>query len=192
MSFKEIPQDSGYIKPCHEAPPKFDCCPPCPDPCKQKCCPKTRIWDCIDVFPKEQAQRFELYHYVEGAVALMAAHNHCIELTIRQRGFCDPVVIIEPIRSELDGSVWFEWPDKFTSAPAGYYEADLRINDEMCHTFCFHKVGCWVGSQLKERQFIKRCEPDCESCSPDPCCHGNRPSPDFDDNYRSGCDVQCK
>lgn len=188
MSFREI----TVKKPdndCRLDAPEWKCCQPCPPPCRQKCCPKTRVWDAIDVFRDEYAQKFEIQRLVEGGKAMVAAHRHCIELTIRERGFCDVLVIIEPVRSDIEGNVWFEWPNEFSEAKAGYYEADLKIDGELCTTLCLRKVGCWTNAKLISREFNRVC-PD--TCVEDDCCEGTRPSPDLDDNFvGDGCNVHC-
>ena len=190
MSFKELRREKRADD-CLLDPPEWACCKPCcPDPCRPKCCPKTRVWDCIDIYQDEMAHKFELQKMINGAAQAIAAYKHCIELTIRERGYCDPVVIIEPTRAELDGTVWFDWPHKFTSAPAGYYEADLKINGEECLTICLHKLGCWAGAHSRDRLFVEDCQDDCHTCTDDRCCEGTRPSPDFDDRFNGDCDVQ--
>nr|DAU63241.1 MAG TPA: hypothetical protein [Caudoviricetes sp.] len=173
---------------CRLEAPDFGCCPRCPPPCRPKCCPRTHVWDAVDVFGDEAAHKFALLALTGGTLQVLPAHWHCIELVITERGWCDVLAIVQPVRTDAEGQVWFDWPEDFLRLPAGYYEADVKIDGKVCHTMLMHKIGCVSKVVEKERQFVKR--PWQDECIPD-CCEGNRPSPDIDENYRSDCDVQC-
>ena len=74
---------------CRLEAPDFGCCPRCPPPCRLKCCPRTHVWDAVDVFGDEAAHKFALLALTGGTLQVLPAHLHCIELVITERGWCD-------------------------------------------------------------------------------------------------------
>lgn len=160
---------------CRLPPPTFDCvpCEPC-NPCETRCPPKVRAKDALCLSDEEWERCFSLRRWVGCERLRIPAFVTCMLLKVRKQGFCRVLTEECPVRSDAQGNVCFVWSDKFRALPAGYYEADLHINGEVCLTLLFHKKSCWTSLRTESVELDKL---PCDT----PCCDvGCVPYPDIE------------
>lgn len=173
---------------CLLPPPEFDCedvCEPC-NPCETKCPPKVRVHEAVCLADDEYERCFSLYQKRGCEPAQIPAFINYIGLRVRRRGFCRVLTEECPIRTDLRGNACFVWSDDFRALPAGYYEADLYINDKHCYTWLFRKEKCWA---LMKTESVEHEELPCEA----PCraCVGCVPTPDIEQTPLQGDCEKC-
>lgn len=174
---------------CFAPKPDFDCvdtCQPCNNPCEPKCPPKVRAKDAVCLSDDECERCFSLFQYVGCDITKVPAHIYAIVLKVRRQGNCRVLVEECPTRSDNKGNVCFVWSEDFRQLPAGYYEADVVVNDRECFTLLFRKRGCWTRMVTEE---VKLAQLPCEA---PPHCEGCVATPDFEQTAPEaecgGCD----
>lgn len=166
----------------------YEECTPCDNPCEPKCPPKVRAHEAICLTDGEWERCFSLFQMVGCEPTRVPAFVYCIELKVRRQGSCRVLSCECPIRADAKGNACFQWSDKFRELPAGYYEADLYINNKTCFTLLFRKQSCWA---VMKPETVEYDPLPCDG--PERCCVGCVPAPDFDNppplgDCLGGCD----
>ena len=103
-----------------EAPDVGGCGPICCEPvscCEIQPC-KTRLRDAMRMKPNEIEREFKLTEF--GCdTATIPVFISKIGMTLRKRAGCHTIACITPIRTTVDSTVVFRWPDEFLSSPPG-------------------------------------------------------------------------
>lgn len=169
---------------CYAPPVDFACVDMCSDvcsPCEDKCPPRVRAKDAICLPDDEWERCMSLYGTVGCEPTRLPAQMYCIELQVRRQGLCRVLTCECPIRVDNLGNACFQWSDDFRALPAGYYEADLLVNNKHCFTLLFRKKKCWTRLETVSVEVDELpCEP------PEQCCTGCAPSPDFEQDIPLG------
>lgn len=173
---------------CFAPAPDFECvpCDPCDNPCEPKCPPKVRAKDAICIGHEEFERCFSLHQRIGCSPVQVPAFIYRIGMKVRKQGFCKVLTEECPIRADNNGNACFIWSDTFQSLEAGYYEADVYINDKFCFTLLFRKQSCWgkLVTETVENYDL--------SCEPPVGCIGCVPTADVEtENLIGGCDDKC-
>lgn len=122
---------SGCVSTCFPDAPALGGCAPVCEPCGP-CCgtghpPKTHARDAVFMRLREDSRVFRLAELgCKGQQLNLTAAK--MGLTLRRRGGCVELACVPPLNLTLDGHVTFQWPEAFTSADPGQYEADVVVN----------------------------------------------------------------
>lgn len=183
-------------KGCHLEPPEFDCAPTCEpcSPCGDVCKPKTRARDSVAIEYRE-GQRCVSLRGRGCKPSALPAFMHKIEMKVRRKGSCSVITTEIPYKAKYDGSICFNWSNRFKSLPDGYYEGDVYINCVTCYTWAFHIRGCYVTLETDDTQTLPyQCgDDDCghkeHTCGGCGCC-GTKPpiEPEVDTTIAKGCE----
>lgn len=180
------------------APDIFSC--PLPQPCEEEqCCdPKTHLKNAIKIKRNETERKLYL---IENGCSYnqLPILMKCIKMVIRKRGFCRPILELEPYKLDIDGGVYFSWGKHFLSLCEGLYEADVFIDCKLVNTLLFYKkeqLGTVVTEPViydpcsgGEVPCDSSCGNSCSSCGSIPTIdieYDNTPKPNCGD-----CDAGC-
>lgn len=159
--------------------------PPCGQPCytpvediweqverqlckpRKRCCPpRTRARDAIRVDANERGKCFHYGKKMCDGTWQQSVINHYYKMDIREKGYCDVLMCLPPDKATMDGSICWAWPKELHWLPTGYYEADVYIDNCLCHTHLFYIPECNVNAVPTETVYGDDCQ-TCSSCGHD-------------------------
>ena len=136
---------------------------------KKKCCPpRTKARDAIRIEANESGRCFNYGRKLCDGTQEQSVINRYYKMDIRQKGFCDVLMCVPPDRATMDGAICWAWPKEFHRLPKGYYEADIYIDNCLCHTHLFYLPGCNVAAKVSKVEYKNECV-SCNTCGADDC-----------------------
>lgn len=131
---------------------------------KKKCCPpRTKARDAIRIEPNERSRCFFYGRKMCDGTKTQSVINRYYRMDLREKGYCDVLMCIPPERATMDGSICWAWPKEFHRLPKGYYEADIYIDNCLCHTHLFYIPTCNVAAIAGEVEYDNNCT-TCDTC----------------------------
>lgn len=135
---------------------------------KRQCCPpKTKARDAIIIRSDEAERCFFYGRRLCDGTKTQSVVNQYYNMVVRQRGYCEELMCVPPHRATMDGSICWAWPPEFRRLPTGYYEADIYIDNCLCHTHLFVIQPCNMSSQQGGVSYDDNCVSCVDSCEND-------------------------
>lgn len=137
---------------------------------KKRCCPpKTKARDAVRIDRDEVERCFNYGRRLCNGLTEQSVVNRFYRMEIRQQGFCDVLMCVPPNRATMDGAICWAWPKEFYILPLGYYEADIYIDNCLCHTHLFYLPECNVTAKIAEVSHRSQCSTCGDNISPCGC-----------------------